>query len=177
MRAGLRPLAQGPREARLASATALGDPVHLSLWDVRRTAPALDPSRAVLVCENPSVLEAFAVRYGGAYALVCSSGWPAGVCVELLSALGAPLGYHGDLDWRGVEIAGWLVRRVGVRPWRMTAADYLAAPGGSPLRGREAQTPWDPGLADAMRERGVAVHEEQVLEELLSGWDGNPWSP
>ncbi len=167
---GLRPRASGPREARLGSAASLGDPVHLSLWDVRRTALALDPGQPVLVCENPSVLEAFAVRHGGAYPVVCSSGWPAVVCVELLGALASPLAYHGDFDWRGVEIAGWLVQRCSVRPWRMSAADYLAAPGGAVLRGREAPTPWEPGLAAAMRERAVAVYEEQVLAELLTGW-------
>lgn len=167
---GLRPLSSGPRSARLAAAAALGDPVHLSLWDVRRTELGLTPAATVLVCENPSVLEAFAVRHGGAYPVVCSSGWPAAVCVELLVALAAPLAYHGDFDWRGVEIAAWLVQRSRVRPWRMTAVDYLAAPPGAPLRGREAQTPWEPGLAVAMRERGVVVHEEQVLDELLTGW-------
>lgn len=167
---GLRPLASGLRETRLATAADVGDPVHLSLWDLRRTALALDPAHPVLVCENPSVLEAFAVRHGGRWPVVCSSGWPATVCVSLLCSLGAPLSYHGDFDWRGVEIAAWLVERCGVRPWRMTAADYLAAPGGAPLRGREVATPWDLGLAVAMRERGVAVHEEQVLEELVEGW-------
>lgn len=167
---GLRPLASGPREARLSAAASLGDPVHLSLWDVRRAALALDPAQPVLVCENPSVLEAFAVRHGGAYPVVCSSGWPASVCLDLLSSLRAPLAYHGDLDWRGVQIAGWLVQRCAVRPWRMSATVYLAAPGGASLRGREAPTPWEPGLAVAMRERGVAVYEEQVLDELLTGW-------
>jgi hypothetical protein len=52
----------------------------------------------------------------------------------------------------------------------MTAEDYLAAPGGGPLGGRPAATPWEPALADAMHERGVAVHEEQVVEGLLSAW-------
>ena len=169
---GLRPRAAGAREDRLAAAAKLGDPVHLALWDVRRTELTLDPARPVLVCENPAVLEAFAVRHGGAHPVVCSAGWPAVVCLELLAALRVPLAYHGDFDWRGVEIAGWLGARVEARPWRMTAADYLAAPGGAALRGREVETPWDPALAAAMRERGLAVHEEQVLEALLTGWPG-----
>ena len=166
---GLRPVAGGP----LLAAAERGDPVHLTPWDLRRYDPRVDA--AVLVVENPSVLEAFAVRYGGTYAVVCTAGWPAHVAVELLDRLGAPLAYHGDLDWRGVEICGWLVTRCGVRPWRMTAADYLAAPGGGPLAGREVDTAWEPGLAAAMRERAVAVHEEQVVAELLDAWPAAGW--
>ena len=167
---GLRPVAGDPRAARLRSAADLGDPVHLSAWDVRRTPLALDPHVPVFVCENPAVLEAFAVRHGGTYPVVCTSGWPAAVAVALLDRLGAPLPYHGDLDWRGVEICGWLVARCGVLPWRMTADDYLAAPGGAALKGREVSTPWEPGLAAAMRERGLAVYEEQVVQVLLAAW-------
>jgi hypothetical protein len=33
-------------------------------------------------------------------------------------------------------------------------------------------TPWDPALGAAMRERGVAVHEEQVVDALLTDWSG-----
>ncbi len=163
---GLRPLAGG----RLSDAADAGDPVHLTPWDLRR----LDPRVAtrVLVVENPSVLEAFALRHGGAFPLVCTAGWPAHVALELLDRLGAPLAYHGDLDWRGVEICGWLVARCGLEPWRMTVADYLGAPGGGALSGREVATPWEPGLARAMADRGVAVHEEQVVEEVLTSWEG-----
>jgi len=163
---GLRPLAGG----RLLDAADQGDPVHLTPWDLRR----LDPQIAdrVLVVENPSVLEAFALRHGGTFPLVCTAGWPAHVALELLGRLGVPLAYHGDLDWRGVEICGWLVERSGVEPWRMTADDYLGATGGGALSGREVATPWEPGLARAMADRGVAVHEEQVVEDLLTSWEG-----
>ncbi len=167
---GLRPVADDPRGLRLRAAADLGDPVHLSAWDVRRTPLALDPGVPVLVCENPAVLEAFALHFGGSQPVVCTAGWPAAVAVELLEELGAPLRYHGDLDWRGVEICGWLVARCGVVPWRMTVEDYLAVPGGAPLKGREVATPWAPGLAAAMRGRGLAVYEEQVVQALLAVW-------
>ncbi|MBC7680258.1 MAG: DUF2399 domain-containing protein [Pseudorhodobacter sp.] len=161
---GLRPIAGGP----LVGAADRGDPVHLTPWDLRRY--DLRVVGPVLVVENPSVLEAFAVQYGGAQAVVCTAGWPAHVAVELLDRLAAPLAYHGDLDWRGVEICSWLIARCGVRPWRMTTADYLAAPGGGPLSGRDVDTAWEPALAEAMRARGVAVHEEQVVAQLLDNW-------
>lgn len=163
---GLRPAAGG----QLLAAADRGDPVHLTPWDLRRLDPRV--SAPVLVVENPSVLEAFALRHGGRFAVVCTAGWPAGVALDLLDRLGTPLSYHGDLDWRGVEICAWLVERCGVRPWRMSVADYHAAPGGGALTGRATSTPWEPSLAEAMQARGVAVHEEQVVEVLLAAWRG-----
>jgi uncharacterized protein (TIGR02679 family) len=168
---GLRPVASGLREQALRDAAGRGDPVHLTPWDLRRLDVALGSGR-VLVVENPSVLESFAVRHGGRFAVVCTAGWPAAVALDLLDRLDVPLAYHGDFDWRGVEICSWLMSRRSVEPWRMSAADYLAAPGGGPLVGREAATPWDPELPTAMRERGVAVHEEQVVDMLLAEWGG-----
>ncbi len=161
---GLRPRAGGP----LVEAADRGDPVHLTPWDLQRR--DVHVHGPVLVVENPSVLEAFALRHGGDFAVVCTAGWPAHVALDLLTRLDTPLSYHGDLDWRGVEICSWLVERQGVRPWRMTVEAYLAAPGGGALTGRPAATPWDPQLAQIMAERGVAVHEEQVVESLLACW-------
>jgi uncharacterized protein (TIGR02679 family) len=167
---GLRPLADGPRERALRAAADVGDPMPITPWLLRRMEPAVG-ARAVLVVENPSILEAFAVRHGGRFTIVCTSGWPSHVAVDLLHQLGAPLSYHGDFDWRGIEICGWLQQHVGVVPWRMTEQDYRAAPGGGPLEGRSVATPWEPALAEAMAERGIAVHEEQVIESLLDSWD------
>ncbi|MCY7364013.1 MAG: DUF2399 domain-containing protein, partial [Frankiaceae bacterium] len=161
---GLRPRAGGP----LVDAAERGDPVHLTPWDLQRREVRINGP--VLVVENPSVLEAFALHHGGFFAVVCTAGWPAHVALDLLARLDATLSYHGDLDWRGVEICSWLVERQGVRPWRMTTEAYLAAPGGGALTGRPAVTPWDPQLAQVMAERGVAVHEEQVVESLLADW-------
>jgi uncharacterized protein (TIGR02679 family) len=168
---GLRPLADGPRERALRAAADVGDPMPITPWLLRRMVPAVG-ARAVLVVENPSVLEAFAVRHGGRFSIVCTSGWPSLVAVDLLQRLDAPLSYHGDFDWRGIEICGWLQQCVGVVPWRMTEQDYRAAPGGGPLEGRSVATPWEPALPDAMAERGIAVHEEQVIASLLESWTG-----
>lgn len=168
---GLRPVASGPREQALRDAADRGDPVHLTPWDLRRLDVTLGTGR-VLVVENPSVLESFGARHGARFAVVCTAGWPAAVALDLLDRLAAPLDYHGDFDWRGVEICSWLIQRRGVQPWRMSAADYLAAPAGGPLTGREVATPWDPALEAAMRERGSAVHEEQLVDVLLADWSG-----
>lgn len=167
---GLRPVADGPRERALAAAADLGDPVLLTPWQLRRLEPACPADRRVLVVENPAVLEAIATRHGGRFPVVCTAGWPSAVAVALLSRLAAPLAYHGDFDWRGLEVCDWLSRRVGAEPWRMTSADYLAAAGGDELHGRPVGSPWDPSLATAMITRGVAVHEEQILDALIEAW-------
>ncbi len=166
---GLRPVADGVRERALRTAAEVGDPVHITPWMLRKIDGPLADEH-VLVVENPAVLETFAVRHGGRFPVVCTSGWPSLVAIDLLHRLGAPMSYHGDFDWRGVEICGWLRQQVAVVPWRMTEQDYLAAPGGGPLEGRPVPTPWEPTLAVAMAERGEAVHQEQVLGALIDGW-------
>ena len=90
--------------------------------------------------ENPSVLESFAVRHGGALPVVCTAGWPAAVALDLLDRLGVPLDYHGDFDWRGVEICTGSLNAEVCVPWRMPAADYLAAVGGGPLTAEAAHS-------------------------------------
>ncbi|OPG07670.1 DUF2399 domain-containing protein [Microbispora sp. GKU 823] len=69
----------------------------------------------------------------------------------------------------------------------MTAADYLAGLTGAAkaddgdagdgegrvaLTGRPVPTPWDPALADAMREQGSPVYEEAVADSLLADLRG-----
>ena len=68
-----------------------------------------------------------------------------------------------------MTIANRLITEVGVRPWRMGAAEYVAALHGPrvPLTGSAVEPAWDGELGAAMRHHGVAVHEEAVLEELL----------
>ncbi|MGH3614992.1 MAG: TIGR02679 family protein [Pseudonocardia sp.] len=166
---GLRGTGAGSVAARLAPAAEAGDPVHLTPWDLRRCVLAVP--RAVLVCENPRVLEAVAERYGGRLPVVCTSGQPALVVLDVLRALAdAERRYHGDFDWPGVAIANRLIAEVGLAPWRMGATDYLAAlgPGRAPLAGAPADPVWDAELGAAMRHHGVAVHEEAVLEDLLA---------
>lgn len=161
------PLLSGLLAARVAG----GDPVHVTRRDLTRHAIEVASGTRVLVCENPRVLEAAADEDLDA-AVVCVNGNPNLVTLDLLRALasrGAVLNYHGDFDWAGLGIANRLVNSVGTRPWLMSAADYLAAPDGVPLRGAAVEAMWDPRLAAAMRERAMAVHEESVLSSLLAG--------
>lgn len=130
----------------------------------------------VHVCENPAVVAAAAHRLGSRCApLVCLEGQPttaARVLLERLRAAGCPLVYHGDFDWSGVRIANLVMARHAARPWRFRAADYLAVVrrrlDARPLEGRAVEAAWDADLAPAMARAGVAVFEEQVIEDLLA---------
>jgi uncharacterized protein (TIGR02679 family) len=127
----------------------------------------------VYACENPSVMDATAERLGAACApLVCVSGQMSIACRLLLRSLGeqgVEVRYHGDFDWGGLEI-GNAVMRLGGLPWRYSSRDYrdYAAAGIDGLRGRPVTATWDHALSAAMREMGMSVVEEAVLDDLCA---------
>ena len=146
-----------------------GDPIHVTWWDLRRGLEVV-PGQEVFVCENPRVLEAIAERGLGGIAVVCTSGRSTLVVLEVLRRLsesGAHIRYHGDFDWPGVAMANQLRSTFGAQPWQMSAEHYQRAPANLPLIGLPTEPTWDAELGAAMRHRGLAVHEEAVLGELL----------
>lgn len=163
-------------------------PVVLTLDQVRSGGVAAPGSEVVVhVCENPTIVEVVAERWGRAThsatdpLLVCTWGQPSTAVVDLLTLLtahGAECRYHGDFDWPGLRIAQGLRQRVAWTPWRYTASDYAAALQGGPpsrsLSGRPAPSPWDPELAVAMDEHGLAVEEEAVSHLLADDLVGVP---
>lgn len=192
---GLRPAdaETAVHPARTATATALEAmltarmPLLLTLDQVRSGGVRSLPRDGVLhVCENPTVVEVVAERWartapatgasaGAGPVLVCTSGQPSTAVVELLRRLtdeGAQCRYHGDFDWAGLRIARSLSEHVAWVPWRYSAADYRAAVQTEKpslrLAGTPAASPWDPELAAAMTERGLAVEEEAVVDRLAS---------
>lgn len=172
---GLRTRGTSSTDQRMRLAAEAGDPVHVTAWDLLRSDLTVEHGTPVLVCENPRVLEALATERGPAVAVVCTSGMPGVVTSDLLVRLrnsGAELSYHGDFDWPGIAIANRLTAQLGCRPWLMSAADYSAAArtDGVALDGAEVTASWDADLSPAMRERGVAVHEEAVLDRILETW-------
>ncbi len=152
---------------------AAGEPLRLTLSQLFHHPPRFMKcvEEPIFVCENITVLAAAASRLGpGSRPLICTDGQPSLAAILLLESLareGAELYYHGDFDWPGLHIARRVMDRTDARPWRFGAADYLEAPAGPPLKGKAANAPWDDRLASTMERRGVAVHEELVLEELL----------
>ena len=109
-------------------------------------------------------------RSGGCPPLICVEGQPktaAHLLLGLLTSAGWELWYHGDFDWKGVEMSNLVMLRHGARPWRMAAEDYLGSRGGTTLEGPPVEASWDPHLASAMATRGQAIHEEVVIEALI----------
>lgn len=173
--AGLRPGGDGLLDRTLQMHAATGEPCRITLRALVRHAAdwsALQ-GRPILVCENPAVVAAVADRCGpAAPPLVCTDGQPSGAVQTLLAQLaaaGAVLTFHVDFDAGGIRIGNLLVDRFGAVPWRMGRADYEAAAelAGVPLSASPPEASWDADLAAALAARGRAVHEEQLLDELI----------
>lgn len=165
-----------PLAALADQATALGVPLHVTQFALRRHPVTAAAGADVLVVENPRVVEA-AAQMDVATAVVATNGNPSGAVRLLLDQLavsGARLRYHGDFDAAGLAICGRMAK-VGLVPWRMTAADYESAlgaarAGGVMLPGDPTSappTPWDPALQATFERHHLVVHEERLLPELL----------
>jgi uncharacterized protein (TIGR02679 family) len=151
-----------------------GEPVFLTYRQLQPESlfQPLDPAmRAVFICENPSIVSAAAHEIGATCRpILCTNGQPASAAKLLLSKLrqaGAELHCHADFDWAGLRIIDQLVREYTAVPWRMSVEAYAAADGGVSLDPQPLTTTWAPDLANALRTRGKAVFEEQVVRSLL----------
>jgi uncharacterized protein (TIGR02679 family) len=161
-----------------AAAEVSGQPLRVT-WRMIETGFGLDresmraASPIVRVCENPAIVSMAADRLGSSCApLVCTEGMPGAVSGSLLAALesvGADLRVHTDFDFGGMSIARHVIDRFGAAPWKLGRASYLRAIEGptSELVRSIGETPWDPGLAEAMNEHRLAVHEEAIAPRLL----------
>ena len=153
------------------------EPSYLSLRQLLRYPPSWPVAgRRIFICENPNIVAIAADRLGANCApLICTDGMPAAaqrVLLNQLAAAGARLYYHGDYDWPGITIGNHVMRTWRAKPWRFGTRDYLAAATGTPLRPRELNPPgieaiWDPELGPAMRQHGLAIAEEAVVDTLL----------
>jgi len=152
------------------------EPLRLTLRQVMAWSAPASARGPAYVCENPAVLAAAADEIADlSPPLICVEGMPstaALIVLESLAAVGSDLRYHGDFDWRGLTIAGVVARKLPmVAPWRYEAVDYCravaAGVGTVDLAGQSSTSPWDPELAPAMEDAGVAIYEEQVLADLL----------
>jgi uncharacterized protein (TIGR02679 family) len=178
---GIQPLPGGPLAAALRGLA--GWQFRLTLGQLVREPLRFPPGLEVFVCENVTVLSAAEQRLGAACPpLVCVEGWPssaAWVLFDALAASGAAFRYHGDFDWAGLRIAALVRERTGAQAWRFDAAGYTAAlerfaertrPLSDPAPAAVAAGP----LAAAMLQAGRELHEEVVLDDLLTdlAYDG-----
>lgn len=158
----------------LRAARECGEAVPITLAHLKRGPDVFAPvGTTISIVENPAIMQAALDRFGNRVPpLVCVSGRlhvAARTLLRSLAGAGAELRYHGDFDPAGISIAADVIESFGARPWRMGAADYLAAraPGLPIDPDAVPPTPWDEGLCEAMRREATAVHEEAVLETLL----------
>lgn len=163
----------------LTSAATSATPFHITLHQLLNHPIHLAPP-VVYACENPTVLrEAADVLGPTCPPLICTEGQPSTAFHRLANKItgnGGQLRYHGDFDWPGIGMTTAIVTRHHAAPWRMTAADYLAAlhhtsaadeqPINS-LRGTRQPTPWEPLLSDTMDTHNQAIFEEAVVDVLI----------
>jgi uncharacterized protein (TIGR02679 family) len=171
------PLSSDCGLARLAAAASDGGiPLHLSRFSLEAYPADVPRGSRILVVENPRVVEA-AAQMRAAIPVISTNGRPSSTVLLLLAQLreaGAELPYHGDFDAAGLAICESLTR-FGVVPWRMTAADYLAALAAADAQGTvlpqdpqaPGPTPWDPALQRTFNRERRIVHEERLLPGLI----------
>lgn len=172
--AGFRPTGSGVAADLLRLCADSGHAAALTLGQIRATTWRADLPDVVWVFENPSVVALAVARFGTRCPpMICTSGWPNSAGILLLNGFvdaGCRLRYHGDFDGEGIRIAANVMSRTGAEPWRMAAADYLAAVTGQsagPSVGRVTPAPWDSRLADEMRKYDITVSEERVADQML----------
>ena len=164
----------GPTARALAALHASGQPTLLTLRQLNTDSVGAAPAH-VYVCENAAVVAAAADRLGAQCPpLVCSGGQPGAAVIallEMLSAGGAIIHYHGDFDWNGLSTARAFARRAAWVPWRFDSVAYTEAlalaPESAPLTGTPVESPWDRTLSTTMGLSGRKVEEEVVLDLLL----------
>ena len=172
---GLRPTSSTAFCRALGALAQQGEPMRLTLRQIKRSDLKMAVGTTVFVCHQPVVAAAAADRYpAGCRPLVVTGERPGMAALALLKTLsmgGAKLRYHGDFDWHGIRVANDLYRTFPFQPWRFQAADYLAASRQQVLApdlvGHPVYARWDDGLADAMVQVGKAVEEERLLPSLL----------
>ncbi len=170
----LEPRGTGLTDGVLALYRAQGELCALTLRQLVDHPPDLShlAGRDVFVCENPTVAVAATRRLGAASApLVCTAGQLRASTRFLLRRIadaGGRLRVRADFDATGLRIVKTVLEHPGAVPWRMGIADYLSCAGAAQASTALPTTPWDSELAEAMAARRTAVHEESLLEQLLS---------
>lgn len=172
----LRPLPAGAATRAAGTFADGGMPATLSLQMLHADTWRWCGHRPIWVCENQTVLGVAARKLGsGCPPMVCVQGKPSVAAQKLLASLreaAVELRYHGDFDAEGIQIGNLVIGRLGAEPWRFRREDYrsalVKAPGGLGELTSVPAAKWDPELSDEMQEHRREVHEEQVVELLLS---------
>jgi uncharacterized protein (TIGR02679 family) len=180
---GLPLLGDSPVAVAARTMTSAGLPLHLSAAALRQAPPWVAPGTALLVVENPRLVEAAAEQNLPA-GVLCTNGNATTaplIAIKALHRAGARLRYHGDFDTPGLAMTTRAVD-LGCVPFWMSAADYLAALSSAVANGVTLPhdqspvpaTPWDPDLAAAFTVHRLVVHEERVMDDVLDAHTAAP---
>lgn len=165
------PLAGDSPAARWCAA-APGEPLWLTLrslptqWALTSTAPS------VFVCENVTVVETAADRLGTACPpMVCTDGYPANAALDVIGGLaeaGCAFRIRADFDTEGLTIAEQIhAIAPGAQGWRYdceTYARHIHLPASADGIGGDTLAQ----LRFLYQQHKIAVHEESILDDLLS---------
>jgi uncharacterized protein (TIGR02679 family) len=170
----------------LTEAADAGEPFRVTLRQLVG-APVLPWALEIYVCASSALVRAAADQLGSSCpALICTEGEPSVACSRLLRSAvstGSVLSWHGDFSWPGLRGTAIAARRLNAKPWLMTATDYQAAlSGGRPqgafsLTGGPEPSPWDPQLAESMRETGRGISEELLVPALVEALTARSTEP
>jgi uncharacterized protein (TIGR02679 family) len=169
-----------PAAAVATAYQAAHEPAVLTLGVIARIeAPPLiaspHPDTTTLwVVEGISTLTAIAA-HDTPTPILCRGGTPSIAVARIITAAAAAgwrIAISSDFEPGGLRGAITALRHAGTAgiPWRLTTADYLAAPSeGDHFAPQDVpETPWDPHLATAMRQRHDRVSEENRMHTLLA---------
>ena len=165
-----------PLAIAVKASTNVGVPFVFTQLALRSFPVELESDSAVLVVENPRVLE-HAAQIRSAVPVVCANGNPSATVQRLVRQLvdsGIDVRYHGDFDAAGIAMCARMIA-AGAVPWQMTAHAYRAAVADAAQHGIDLPldshpsppTPWDPELAIAFDRARRIVHEERLLDLLV----------
>ncbi|TCO15658.1 uncharacterized protein (TIGR02679 family) [Kribbella steppae] len=141
----------------------IGEPMWLTLRSLRGDWTA-EPG-TVFVCENPTVAEAAADTLGAdCPPLICTDGTATTAAVDLvggLAAIGCDLHIRADFDAAGLVIVNQLLAAApDAKPWRFDTPTYLSH--------FPSATTDVTDLRTALTHLGTTIHEETLLEDLLT---------
>ena len=157
-------------------AAAPGEPLWLTLrslptqWALTSTAPT------VFVCENVTVVEAAADRLGTACPpMVCTDGYPANAALDVIGGLaeaGCTFRIRADFDTEGLTIAEQIHSIAhGAQGWRYDCETYARHLHLDPCPDGDSGDTFAQ-LRRLYQHHKIAVHEESILDDLLSDLNG-----
>ncbi|MBF6170692.1 DUF2399 domain-containing protein [Nocardia blacklockiae] len=156
-----------------------GEPLWLTLRSL--TGPwSAAPRTRVFVCENVTVVEAAADRYGrDCPPMVCTDGQASLAAIDLVSGLalaGCPIAVRADIDEAGFTIVENLrVAAPAATLWRYDARTYSRYVGSEvAVEPREDPDVELERLRELYLQHRVVVHEEALLAHLIGDLEPSP---